>query len=637
MAFSTNADMKNGFYGINKYDANKKRYIFYPLGNAVKVNDIVENIETGAMTLSLSWEYQGSERHLDIPREALTDHTLLQRLTSCGADITKQHMNVFVDSIRLQEHWKSANGGGTTKVCENLGWITIPGVDASGAPVEHLCYRAHTMVGASSAKYVGALAVEPKGTFADWQQMVVEEIIGHIPAEVVMLASLSAVVNGLIASKTTGENPILHINGLSGTGKSAIAMAAASVYGEPFDGERIVSDANGNPKSVRSVYGTWGATENAVLGRCAGNRGCAIILNELGKCKVPDLTGVTYNFSEGTDKDRMNGNLKIVKLEGYTATIISVGEHSYLARCKSKAEGVANRVLELDMPMARSAGNADKMKALARKNNGWAAPMLAEYIINNGGEKMVVDCFNQCYKDLLEIWPEAPSRERFVRKFPALFLTTAKLASAALGLSFHEESIIKFFVEREKDQGSERNAAAKSYDLIIEKCRVNINKFFIRRDKSIAKGKTLGEMTSVPSQDCWGRATYMVKPYADGRVIVQEFEVRPSVVEKILHEGGFENRATCIAEWKKLEVLDFEGKGHATRSRKIDESAPKGSKEEVYVFRVFCDPEEAQEYLDALAARDAAKPQKTVLLRCSTNRDLLLAEGGDDDETAHTA
>lgn len=256
MAFTTNADIQNGSFGIYEYDRKAKGMVFNPLGKAVFVDAITENIETGVVQLSLRFDYQGQIKYQTISRKTLSDPALLQELADVGADVTKKSFNAFVDSIRLQELDLETQGIGTHKVYSHLGWKTILIPNGVGGVAKKICYRASSLVGPYRADYIGPLKVNPMGDFQSWKAMVETEIIGHIPAEVVLLCGLSAVVNGLISSQTTGENQILHLSGLSGTGKSAIAMAAASAYGEPFDGTRRVYDSNGMPKSQTSVYGS---------------------------------------------------------------------------------------------------------------------------------------------------------------------------------------------------------------------------------------------------------------------------------------------------------------------------------------------------------------------------------------------
>lgn len=639
--FKTNAKISNGMYGVNEFNEKLKAMVFTPLGKAAYIDSITRDIETNLVKFVLFWDYLGETVYFELTRKSISDHTMMQDLIEAGADVTKKNFNVFVDTLRLQEADMEASGVGSKKVYSHLGWKTIPIPHPNGGTVKKLCYRASTMIGPCNAEYIGPLKVSPMGTFEAWKDMVDKEIIGHIPAEVVMLASLSAVVNGLISAHTTGENPIIHLNGLSGTGKSAIAMAGCSCFGEPFDGERRVYDSNGIPSSQISCYGSWSATENATLGRCAGNRGYLIILNELGKFKGAgsggDMSSIVYNLAEGTDRLRMNKKLEVNQMEGYSTTILSIGELSLLECCKNKADGIRVRVLELDMPMTTSAANADRIKAISRKNNGWAAPMLAEHIINNGGIKMVLNIYDRWCSQLLSVWPDTPSKDRFIRKFPALFLTTAELAKAALGITFSEQAIVDFFLEREVTHGHNRNSAAESYETVLAQCRIHEDRFYVKTDRS-AKRNTAFTQPIIPRNESWGRITYTSKLWKDNKVIVQEFEVRKKIVEDILRENGFSNKKTCVEAWKAADVLDYLDDTHPCRKRKIDPAAPEGTTEQVYVFRVFCDPADVDKHWAALAEGSAEWQKKQLqIIPLKTNTHTEEEVDGDDPQNAEPA
>jgi hypothetical protein len=125
----------------------------------------------------------------------------------------------------------------------------------------------------------------------------------------------------------------------------------------------------------------------------------------------------------------------------------------------------------------------------------------------------------------------------------------------------------------------------------------------------------------------------MQVPYTDNRVIVQEFEIRKSVAEKILRDNGFDNKTTCIEAWKAADVLDYEDKHHPTRRRKIDVLAAKGSAEDVYVFRVFADKESVEEIMEEIRKRmeDEAKRQKKILKNKAKILELLHEKEDEDD------
>ena len=610
MSFSTSAAIQNGYYGRWVYDKKNKTSNFLPLGKAVYIDFITDNIEDGDTHLGLSFDYIGEPKHLTVLRSETADNTIIQTLARKGADVSKKHADVLVDTLRLQEANMEVNGKKTTKVYNHLGWIQRPVYDDYGVKIgSKYHYRAATLLGGLTAKYDGSYSVTPMGSFSAWKDMVKADVVGNPAIEVVLIASLSAVVNGLIAPITTGENPIVHLCTGSGLGKTTALDLASSAFGVPFDGERKVLNKYGEPISRRSIYGSWGATESATVTQCAGNRGAVIIFNELGKFKGRDMSHIVYNLSEGTDKARLDHNMKAYTSETYFTTFLSAGEVSLLGRCVDRLEGLQNRVMEIEQPLTNNAEHSRRIKECSRSHNGWAAPVLAQYILDNGALDLVLPVYKGYCDSLMDKLPDTPSKARFVEKFVALFMTTAELASKALDIPFDMEGILNFFVEYENSKGQERNTSANSYEVILEACRTNKKSFYM-------------DDQSDPVVKSYGRITYPNRILDDGKVVTEEYAIRRSFLEQVLRENNYPNIKTCAREWKTMGVLDYEA-GHLTRSRKID---PAADPENVFVFRVFGDT----------AATPRVKPKSSLVKAKVLNskmKDLLADdEGGEEDD-----
>ena len=457
------------------------------------------------------------------------------------------------------------------------------------------------------------------------------DVVGYPALQLILIAALSAVVVGLLALEISIENPIVHINYPSGKGKSTAGYLAASTAGRPFEGSMTAVDEDGRTMELHSLYQSWGSTDNAMVATQAGNGGAVIVLNELGKSLTKNMKRLVYDLSEGSDKKRLTSTLNTRMSQGYSTTFISTGEESLLDKCNSKMEGLNIRVMEITKPLTNDAEHSNRIKEVCVANYGHAATMLAEFILNKGDVSYVLPMYKNWVTKLREQMPKSPSMERFVEKFAALFMVTAEIASEALSIAFDKDGLLAFLLEYDEENGAKRNTATTSYDIILEQCRINIHKFHLRSDKSVTGNRPTLEPTNVPAHECWGRITNMQKPYANNRVIVQEFEVRKSIVEKLLRENGFDNKTTCTEAWKAADVLDYEDKHHPTRSRKIDSTAAKGASEEVYVFRVFADSDSVEEIMADIHKRaaDDAKRLKIVQKRSKLP---LLTNNSEEDE-----
>ena len=561
-------------YGFWTKPTKNKPSEFIGLGNAILIKHITKNIETKEIHLELTTDYMGERQKITIPREMLSDNRLPQALNKFGAAAPKHRIDVLVESIMRQETDLAQNGYRPSLVYSQLGWIQVPTQDETGAVVgSQLHYRAHRLLGGHSAKYNGPYSVTPMGNFDTWRDMVRTQIIGHSPLELVLLASLSAVVNGLIGPQTTGENPIFHLCGPSGCGKTTTLYVATSVFGVPYEGEKRRTNKSGEITINRSIYGSWCATENATTAQCCGNMGAAIILNELGKFEGKDMSRIVYNMSEGTDKTRLDWNMTGYTAESYATTIISSGEVSLLDRCISKVTGLQIRVLEIPDKLTDNANQARAIKDISRNNNGWAGQALAQYILDNGGSDMVLALFKGYCQSLPAQLPNNATTARFVEKFVALIMTTAELASKALDLPFDTAGILQYFVTHETTAGNNRNVLANSYQVVIDACSTNKTSFYRKGEAD-------------PTIKSYGRITYPNTILPDGRVVIEQYEIRRSFMEEILSKNNFPNPKACYDEWTSMGVLDRD-KDRPTRSRKIDSASDKS--EDVFVLRVFGD------------------------------------------------
>lgn len=629
MAIKTKAKIKNGEYGI--FEMKNNKFVFRPLGKLPVLEEVLECIEDDHVYFKLSSPFYGRQKIAYISQGDLSDPQLSKDLADLGFDVTKALSNYFVDAIRLQAEAKETGNVLPTSAYSALGWIQIPYEDPStGQTKFKLCYRSFKLIGSKRAiKYLGPYDITPTGDYSTWRQLMIDEIIPYPALQLVLVAALSAVIVGLLALRIPIENPILHLNLPSGKGKSTAGYVAAATAGKPFEGSMTSIDEDGKVVEKLSVYQSWGSTDNAMVATQAGNRGVVTVLNELGKNLSRNMTRLIFDLSEGSDKKRLTTDLKARISKGYSTTFISTGESSLLEKCDTKLEGLAVRVMEISKPLTKDAEHANRIKDGCFSNCGFAAPKLAHYIIKKGGVDYVLPKYKDWVATLRARFPEGPSMERFVEKFAALFATTAEIASEALKLPFDVEGLLDFLEEHDREHGAERNTSASSYDIVIQNCRSNPHKFYHRHDKSLPKVRISDEVAKAPTQECWGRITNMAKEHHDGRLIVQEFEIRKETLEKsILKTNGYDNKTTCIAAWKAMDVLDYEDNTHPCRSRKIDPTSAKGSNEDVYVLRFFADDATAAEIrAEKKKETDEAVKRKLRLEKCKRKLDADIKGG----------
>lgn len=629
MNFVSNSGIEDGMYGTYKSKKNKDtgetESVFVPLGNAVYVNEVYENIENNSISLFVSFNYMGRKRKKVVPRVDFFCKNKVEALAEVGMDITPHNLNVFLDTIRRQEQTLNKNKVQPKLLYENLGWIYLPIYNNDGMVKGYKpCYRANKLINCPNGEYQGEFSVSTMGSFEKWLELVKQEVLGHIIPEFVLIASLSAVVVGALAMKIPIENPIVHFYFLSGSGKSTMAHLAVSVIGQPFNGDKTLYSPKLNEYTrQKSLLQTWGSTTNAIILSQAGNRGVPTILDELGKFNGKNPRDIIFNFSEGSDKMRASQDLKVRLSEGYNTTFLSFGESSLIEKCKDKLEGLNVRVMEINKPMTESAEHSRRIKNGVKSNNGWAAPKLAEYIINNGGINRVVGNYNDCIARLSEIMPETKFGDRVAEKFYAVFLTTAILAKEALELDFDIEGLVELFKDNEIENAKSRDVSAKSYDEIIQHFNINLSNFY--------QGNR-----EIPHGSCWGK--YIDKPIilSDGRVVIAEYLVRMNIVDKFLEDNGYQNPRACIKTWKEKGYLDYE-KGKNYRKRQIIPGQKE--KESVYVFRVFADDATKAEILEQESKRlkkEAEKEKRKQSMILSIEKRIKARKDDENNDSSNT-
>ena len=536
-----NTDIRNGFYGVVHYDKDGNETYFDEKGKEVRLEEILCSLENGEVTWRVSFDYIGHRKRFDILRNSISEKKLASFLQGKGADITARSFNCFVDSMRLQENQKL----GVINTFQHLGWIKVP----QNGKME-CAYRCSKLVGNVRGVYDGNLALKPNGSLDEWRSMVKNEVLGRPPLETILLAALSAPIVGLLGINTTTDNPIYHINFRSGRGKSTVCYLACSVSGVPFDGKRVEYDNYGVLKESSSIYGSWGATPKATISTHAGNRGVVAILNELGKFTGSDMTQFVFNLSEGSDIKRLNTQLETLVSEGFNTVFISSGEMSLIDRCKSKLEGVKTRVMEISVPMTESAEHSRKIKDCCIENNGYAAPMIAKYIIDNGGVDMIEKMYVDVLKELTDSAPQGIS-DRYIEKFPTFLVMAAKLSKLVLDLDFDIDSVVKFCYECVEKSNEEDGDICKSFDEIIETLNINEANFYNSKCPDY-KPKVV-----------WGKITHP-RRVQKNRELVKEYAVYPNKLKDLLSEKGFPNPSTELKIWRDKGVLDCDS-SHLTK------------------------------------------------------------------------
>ena len=116
-----------------------------------------------------------------------------------------------------------------------------------------------------------------------------------------LLAGLSSVLVGFLAPHVPLLNPIISLTGPSSSGKSTAGVVAASTAFRPVLGVNCgIDNLTGEQKQLIGGISSWAATRNALIARLQANQGFPVVLDELSKTELGDLSSIVYILSEGT-------------------------------------------------------------------------------------------------------------------------------------------------------------------------------------------------------------------------------------------------------------------------------------------------------------------------------------------------
>jgi len=605
-----NYGIEQGYYGSYFFNEEKNAYDFQPLGRMVFPRAELHDIETGNVTYRV--EFLDSRNNIvthDItPAELLGSRDVPAALVNKGAQITPDTLKVFrkcfamlldntladtMDDTESDNDEQVSSPINHINVYSHVGFwddviINDPADPTNTTPL--LLYRGNKLLASdemqqiigNESHYTGNLDLSPHGTFEAWREMIRKDVVPYPNMLIAFLGGVTSIVTGLIGESKQFTSPIFHIYGSSGTGKSCIAKVISSIFGQPFDGAKTV-----NGKLYNSVYGSWSGTENALRDSCVGNRGICIILNELGKSKIKNLTALIYDYAEGTMRKRSNGEGVVNQREGFRTSFVTVGEFSLFELLSTQYQGIINRVMELEPPFTRDAAHAKRLEQGSYENCGYAGDILASYILSNGGREWVEDIYMRWYTSfngLLKI--HTSDTERFVSTFAATILTAAHLALIVWEIDINLNKVITYLLDYVTEKySSEEDIVTKNFETVMDLCERNQAKFILKKRTSPA-------LFEYKANDLWG---YLESKKRSNGGYCYQYWIYITKLEEICAEKQLPSAEVCVREWRNREWVETE-KDHLYKrdSRKkkfyvlIDPSShPYGFSDEIAVQGKF--------------------------------------------------
>lgn len=306
--------------------------------------------------------------------------------------------------------------------------------------------------------------LEPKGTFADWFNMYLNEVKGHFHLELATTFGISALVTAFLKHKqdVTFAGIIFSFTGQSSTGKSTAAALAVSVAGNPNKGSE-------------TLFRSWNATRNALESYLSNNYGVPLVFDELSSATFKDTTGLLYSIAEGQGRQRSNVHGEVKTPKNWGTSVISTSEYS-IFNDSAQNDGLRVRTIEINERFTKDATNSDNIKKAVALNYGHVLPLVAKYLINRENE--VIKWFQEEHHWFNEALKNETNNTgiRMFKRY-AVITTSAKILGRVLATDIDIAKIRDYFIDYHDHTVSERSLADKAIEVITQFVAQNRGKF----------------------------------------------------------------------------------------------------------------------------------------------------------------
>lgn len=491
------------------------------LGSLVYIKEIMHRIDVDPIEIHLKIRYWYHSKWEDImiSRDQLQVNELSKLMIS-GLDVASYKVKQVAMFLDYQESDAPKRYEHTT-----LGW-TVEG--------KKNIYKHEGMVGVSmyNSRFEGNFILS-NGTFQGWQDVIKQEVIGHVPLEFALVAGFSAPVVSWIARDLDMEVLVLHAYGDSSKGKTTAARLFVSPFVRPArkDGGLILN---------------WKATQNNFIGRIVNNHGIPIALDEASMNKMKDFTEVIYTLAEGKEKGRMTKELRLRKERTWSGTFFSTAEHSLLMKSNQNS-GLIVRLQEFaNIEWTVDGPHAIRLKQGLLEHYGQAGPLFVEHLIQLGKTK-VFELATDWAEKVHKLMPSQDGKSQRMSEKYGMLMATAELVNQCFHFKVDIDGLLKFLLAQYETVASQGEYDDRAYEALKQLVMQHHTKFARDNDLPVAN-------------ETWG------KIFRKGKGI--EVAFIKSVFMDQMTTKGFENPDQILTKWKEKGLLLTED-GKKTKKRTV--------------------------------------------------------------------
>jgi hypothetical protein len=525
----------------------------------IYISEIQENIDTGQISVTVSYCYIGQRRSTTISRSHMADsRQLVAALAGEGAPVTSNNARLVIAFLAAYEH-TFASQIPKKKVTNRFGrgraggHFFLPGLRsdvefAPSGPGDASLYRAYA---------------SRRGTLSAWV-----DLMRALASETLMIPQVAVLTSFVppLQSKLQIPNFILDINGNTTTGKSTSLKLAASVFGNP------------NDKHPDSLILQWTNTKVAIEQIASMCGDLPVYLDDAQHCSDDLKKSVIYMIANGRGKGRGARGGGIRETPTWRTVALSTSEEPLHE--SSPHEGARGRLLPvggLTPPFHANTGTfVQSLESAIISNHGHAGEAYIRHL--NGLTEDEWSQLQRRYAGIRTYMTKSASSDIVgrVSGYIAAIQLAAEVACPLLGLPFKPDVVGAWLTLHLDEQQREQNMILHALRVLADHYISN-TMLFARDEKYGTDSGAVG----MPTRDLQGAVKQQEYVAFTRSAIDAVFQKRKwnstAVLNKLAEAGviiatekdrhtkkvsieGVKHRMVCI-KWAALFPDDFKDEG----------------------------------------------------------------------------
>lgn len=418
-----------------------KDEIIYVCRTPITITERLVNVEDGTEKVRVAFFKDGVWKSRLYPVETIASFSKIIRTANDGVPVSNDNAKELIRFLcsTLLEHNKEILI--EHKSIGHLGWH-----DGSFVPYDET-YRLDAEASEADSIVNG---VSQKGTLQEWVEFMRPYWQGNLYTRLMLDASFCSPLLGILNILPF----VVHLHGMTGSGKSVLLKCAASVWGNPSNG-----------KMLRSLN----STINAMMGNAAVLCNLPFFGDELQtiKSRYDNYDVLIMQICEGIDRGRMNADASLKRQNAWANVFMFTGEEP--CTMPSSGGGVKNRVIEIECD-DKIVADGHGIVEFISDHYGEAGKCFIELIRNSENLKLVKTAYRQFLKQILETIDTTDKQ--------AMAMATMLAADYIVSKSiFEEEPLAVEYVKDFLKGKDEVDPAERAYHMVMDLIAENETKF----------------------------------------------------------------------------------------------------------------------------------------------------------------